>query len=61
MVKFSATEFRQLQQSRGLYLFEDLPQAKVYAAVAGFAHAFLAIERQAFVIFWASLDAVDNR
>ena len=33
------------------------PQAKVYAAVAGFASAFLAVERQAFDIFSASQDA----
>ena len=39
---------------------QDQPQAKVYAAVAGFARAFFAIERQAFDIFSASLDAVDN-
>ena len=39
---------------------QDQPQAKVYGAVGGFARAFFAIERQAFDIFSASLDAVDN-
>ena len=39
---------------------QDQPRAKVYVAVAGFARAFFAIERQAFDIFSASLDAVDN-
>lgn len=36
------------------------PQAKVYAAVAGFASAFLAVEQQAFDIFSASLDAAQQ-
>jgi len=39
---------------------QDQPQAKVYGPVGGFARAFFAIERQAFDIFSASLDAVDN-
>jgi TorA maturation chaperone TorD len=40
---------------------QEQPQAKVYAAVAGFAKSFFAIERLSFDIYSASVDAAQTR